>query len=287
MQTILVTGATGRVGGETVRLLRERGLPVRALVRDVERAAGLAALGAQLVQGDQSRPETLGPALAGVEAVLVSSSNDTGQLERERNVVEAAVAAGTRRIVKVSAICAAADAPASILRTHAAVEAVAAASGLEWTSLRPITFMQNFLLYAQMIRATGTFYGAMDDAAVALVDTRDVAAVAACCLADDGHAGRVYEVTGGEALSYPEAAARLGEALGKRVSYVDLPADVARQGMVDAGVPGWLADDLTALGELFKGPVGSTVTSTVRDVTGADPIAFDAFARDHVAFFTG
>lgn len=284
---ILVTGATGRIGGETVRLLRQRGLSVRALVRDVGRAAALAATGAQLVQGDQARPESLGPALEGATAVLVSSSNDVGQLQRECNVVDAARAAGTRRVVKVSAICAAADAPASILRTHAAAEAYMAASGLEWTSLRPITFMQNFLLYAQTIRATGTFYGAMDDARVALIDTRDVAAVAARCLVEDGHAGRTYELTGGEALSYPEAAARLGEALGRPVAYVNLPPEVARQGMVDVGLPGWLADDLTALGELFKGPVGSTVSPVVRDVTGADPISFAAFARDHAAQFLG
>lgn len=287
---ILITGATGQVGGETARELRRQGHAVRALVRDPgsPAAVALAAVGVELVPGDQARPETLGAALAGVFAVLVGSSNDEGQLEREGNVIAAVQAAGHgARIVKLAALGTAPGSPISILATHAAVEARLAASGLAWTSLRPGSFMQNFLRYADTIRGHGAFYGCQGEAPIAMVDTRDVAAVAAGCLTatGDAHAGKAYEVTGGEALTYAEAAAAIAAATGTAVAYVDVPPAAARQGMVDAGLPGWLADDLVGLAKLFEGPLGRDVTSVVQDVTGRPPHTFAAFAREHASLF--
>lgn len=287
VSTILVTGATGQIGGETARLLQAEGHAVRALVRDAGSAGAvaLAAAGVQLVEGDQARPETLAAALAGVEAVLVASSNDEGQVERESNVIAAAAAAGTRRVVKIAALGTVAGSPISILRRHAAIEERLAASGLEWTSLRPGSFMQNFLRYAATVRAAGVFHGCQGDAPVALVDTRDVAAVAARCLADGGHAGKVYELSGPEALTFADAAAALARAAGRPVDYIDLPPAAASQGMIDAGLPAWLADDLVGLAELFKGPLGRQTTTAVADVTGHAPRTFAAFALEHAGLF--
>lgn len=284
---IIVTGATGQVGGETARELRRQGHAVRALVRDPGSAAaqGLAAAGVELVQGDQARPETLAPAFAGGTAVLLGSSNDEGQAERESNVIAAAEAAGARRIVKIAALGTAPGSPISILATHAAVEARLAASALEWTSLRPGSFMQNFLRYADTIQGHGAFYGCQGEAPIALVDTRDVAAVAAGCLVQDGHAGKVYEVTGPEALTYAQAAGLLAAALGKPVTYVDVPGEAAREAMVGMGLPGWLADDLVALSALFDSPLGRNVATTVADVTGHPARSFAAFAGEHVSHF--
>ena len=287
VSTILITGATGQIGGETARLLQAEGHAVRALVRDAASAGAtaLAAAGVQVVQGDQARPETLAGALAGVEAVLVASSNDVGQVERESNVIAAAATAGVRRIVKISALGTVAGSPISLLATHAAIEQRLAASGIEWTSLRPGSFMQNFLRYAATVKAAGAFYGCQGNAPVALIDTRDVAAVAARCLADGGHAERVYELSGPEALTYADAAAALAAASGRPVAYVDLPPAAARQGMIDAGLPPWLADDLVGLAELFKGPLGRQTTTAVADFTGQAPRTFAAFAREHAGLF--
>ena len=286
---ILVTGATGQIGGETARLLQSEGRAVRALVRDAGSAGAraLAAAGVHIVEGDQARPATLAAALAGVEAVLVASSNDEGQVEREGNVIAAATAAGARRIVKIAALGTVAGSPISILRMHAAIEERLAASGVEWTSLRPGSFMQNFLRYADSIKAAGVFYGCQGDAPVALIDTRDVAAVAARCLADGGHAGKVYELSGPQALTYADAAAALAAASGRTVDYVDVPPAAARQGMIDAGLPAWLADDLVGLAALFEGPLGRQTTATVATVTGRAPRTFAAFAEEHAGLFRG
>ena len=162
---------------------------------------------------------------------------------------------------------------------------MSAASGLEWTSLRPGSFMQNFLRYADSVKAAGVFYGCQGDAPIALIDTRDVAAVAARCLVDGGHAGKVYELSGPETLTYAEAAAALATASGRPVAYVDVPPAAARQGMVDAGLPPWLADDLVGLAALFEGPLGRQTTSVVADVTGRPARTFAAFAREHAGLF--
>lgn len=290
---ILITGATGQVGGETARELRFQAHAVRALVRDPRSAAAqaLAAVGVELVQGDQSRPETLGAAVAGVSAILLGSSNDKGQVEREGNVIAAAAASGAApRIVKIAALGTTPGSPISILATHAEIESRLAASGLPWTSLRPGSFMQNFLRYTDTIRGAGVFYGCQGDAPIAMVDIRDIAAVAAACLAGPlqpgtGSAGHVHEVTGPEAITYAQAAAILAAAAGRPVAYVDVPGAAARQGMIDMGLPDWLADDLVGLAALFDSPLGRNVSPVVEELTGRPARSFATFAADHAAAF--
>ena len=285
---ILITGATGQVGGETTRELLRQGQAVRALVRDPQSAAAqaLAAAGAELAPGDQARPDTLAAAFSGVTAVLLGSSNDEGQVERESNVIAAAEAAGVERIVKIAALGTTPGSPISILATHAAVEARLAASSVAWTSLRPGSFMQNFLRYTDTISGHGAFYGCQGEAPTAMVDIRDLAAVAAGCLTQAGHAGKIYEVTGPEALSHAQAAAAISEATGQPCTYVDVPGAAAREAMVGMGLPGWLADDLVALAALFDSPLGRNVTTVVPDITGSPARSFATFARDHVSQFT-
>lgn len=285
---ILITGATGQVGGETTRELLRQGQAVRALVRDPQSAAAqaLAAAGAELAPGDQARPDTLAAAFSGVTAVLLGSSNDEGQVERESNVIAAAEAAGVERIVKIAALGTTPGSPISILATHAAVEARLAASSVAWTSLRPGSFMQNFLRYTDTISGHGAFYGCQGEAPIAMVDIRDLAAVAAGCLTQAGHAGKIYEVTGPEALSHAQAAAAISEATGQPCTYVDVPGAAAREAMVGMGLPGWLADDLVALAALFDSALGRNVTTVVPDITGSPARSFATFARDHVSQFT-
>ena len=285
---LLITGATGQVGGETARELLRQGQAVRVLVRDPQSPAAqaLAAAGAELATGDQARPGTLAAAFAGVSAVLLGSANDEGQVERESNVIAAAEAAGAQRIVKLAALGTTPGSPISILATHAAVEARLAASSVAWTSLRPGSFMQNFLRYTDTITGHGAFYGCQGDAPIAMVDVRDLAAVAAGCLTQDGHAGKVYEVTGPEALSHAQAAGAIAEATGQPCTYVDVPGAAAREAMVGMGLPGWLADDLVALAAHFDSPLGRNVTTVVPDITGRPARSFATFARDHVSQFT-
>src|SRR5262249_20779088 len=126
---ILVTGATGNVGGEIVKQLAGLGMSVRALVRNRAKAADMEASNVEIVEGDLSKPRTLVPALEGVAKALISSSPDPLQAALQNGLIEAAKRAGVRHIVKISAMGAAPDAPVSFGRWHAETERYLEQSG--------------------------------------------------------------------------------------------------------------------------------------------------------------
>ena len=107
-----------------------------------------------------------------------------------------------------------------------------------------------------------------------MVDPRDVAAVAATALVDDGHSGRTYVVTGPSAISYDDVAASLADALGRDVAYLDVTPEEARRAMLDQGLPPFVVGQLGAVFTALRGGDQATTTDTVRSVTGRRPRPF-------------
>lgn len=285
---ILVTGATGTTGSEVVKELARLGAKdVRLLVRDPQKAVAVGEPGFEVVAGDLSKPETLGGALEGVETAFLLSAPNPGLIEMEGNFVEAARRAGTRRVVKLSAIGADPRGPEGFGKWHGQAEERLKSSGLAWTMLRPNFFMQNLLGSAQTVAQQGVVYQAGGDGRASLVDTRDIAAVAARALVEGGHEGQSYLITGPEALSYREVAGKLSEAVGREVKYVALSPEDFRQGALARGLPVWLVDALAVLNELFASSKAAATTDVVREVGKKEPITFDQFARDHAQAFKG
>ncbi len=284
---ILVTGATGNVGSQLVPTLVRRGAQVRALVHTPEKAKIVEGPGVEIVFGDYDDPASLDAAMQGVEALflLVFPSPD-GQRQPD-NLIAAANEAGVRRIVKLSALGAAADSPSMLGRWQHESEQRVAASGLAFTHLQPHSFMQNFFNFAPAIAEQGAIYAPMKDGRISAVDVRDIAEVAAAVLTEDGHEGKTYVLTGPEAISYADAARALSEVLGRTVSYVDVPPDAARQGMVDAGLPSWLASEMVALYEIFAAGYAADVSPAVEEITGSPGRTFARFAQDHADRFGG
>ncbi|HVF43700.1 MAG TPA: SDR family oxidoreductase [Pyrinomonadaceae bacterium] len=285
---ILITGATGTTGREVVSELQRLGAAsVRALVRDPARASFIREAGFETVGGDFDRPETLDAALEGVETALLLTPPSPLTYAYQRDFIESAKRAGLRRVVKVSAIGADADAPEGFGKWHGQAEEFLKASGLEWTILRPNFFMQNLLGQAHSVATQGAIYQPGGDARASLIDARDIASVAARALTDGGHEGKTYTLTGPEALSYGEAAAKISEATGKDVRYVALTPEQFREGALAQGLPEWLVSALERLNELFASGDAAEVTDDVRSVGGREPTTFDEFARDHAAAFRG
>ena len=284
---ILVTGATGRVGGEVVRLLAARGAPVRAFVRGAHADGGPAV---EVAHGDFARPETLEPALEGVERVFLASSQDPRQAELQGNVVEAAARAGVKRIVKLSGI-AASVAPAArtaIGRAHWETEQQIERSGIAFTLLRPNLYMQSLLEWsAPLARQTGVLAAPMGDAPIAMVDARDVAAVAVAALVDTADRSAVYEVSGPRAISYPYLAERVSAATGTRIRYVHMSQPLARRAMMRMGRPDWYADHILEIARLFGIGAGATTTQVVQQVTGNPPRTIDGFLAEQADSFRG
>jgi uncharacterized protein YbjT (DUF2867 family) len=277
---ILVTGAGGNVGRPLIDELVSAGLPVRAAHHSADKAARARAAGLDAVEVDYARPETLAPALDGVESVFLLAAGVHGQIEGETNVVRAAKAAGVRRIVKLS-VFGAAEEEFVFARTHRPVEREIEASGLAWTFLRPASFMQNFTNFmAPTIRSQHAIYTLIPDSAFNHVDTRDVARVAATVLAREGHEGQAYTLTGPRSFSYREAARAIGVVTGTPVQVVALTESDLRAGMKSHGVPDVYADALVDLDRWYESGKGDVVTSSIQDITGREPNSFENFVKE-------
>jgi uncharacterized protein YbjT (DUF2867 family) len=284
---LLLTGATGTIGGELARLLLESGRPFRAMVRDPSRAESLNHSGVELVRGDLCDPGSLEGAFGGASRVFVLTPAHEHQGKWKANAIAAAKRAGADYVVQVSALGAATDAPTKLGRDHAAAEQAVAESGLAYTILRPHSFMQNLLAQAGAIAARGEFYSSTGEGRIAMVDARDTARVAAQLLTDpSGHEGATYEITGPAAISHPEAAGVLSDTLGKEVRYVDLSSDAIRGSLTEMGLPEWLADDLVTLNAIYRAGHGRYASTHVQDVTATPARDFAAFVADHRDLFT-
>jgi uncharacterized protein YbjT (DUF2867 family) len=284
---IFITGATGRVGGAILKQLAIHGTPVRALLRDPEKAAAVADLGGEPVIADLAQARSLEVALDGVSAALLVSPLDPHQVELQNNFIDAAKRVGQVHVVKISGLGTALDSPVRSGRWHAQTEKYLEDSGLPYTHLRPLFFMQNILRFAPTIRATGEFTGALSQGKVAMVDVTDIAAIAAAVLTTPGHAGKAYTLTGPEALSYEEVAERLSNWLGRRVIYKDIPLKVMRQRLLASGMPEWHVDIQIEFSTALSSGQASTVSDTVEAVTGSAPRTLSQFIREHIALFNG
>jgi uncharacterized protein YbjT (DUF2867 family) len=282
---VLVTGATGQVGSNTVRELARRGVPVRAFVRDAARAEELLGGQVELATGNLDDPASIDAALAGIGRVMLCTPNHPRQVEHELNVIDAAVAAGVRRLVKIGANGAEVGSPLAFWDAHGRIEQHLVRAGLPAVVLHPSSYTSNLLAAAGTIKELGRFFAPAADAKITLVDPRDVAAVAAVVLTEDGHDGRTYLLTGPEAVTYHEAAEQLSTALGRPIRFVDVPDAAARDGMVQAGLPDWLADQLVILWQQLRRGAAATTTDVVRVLTGREPRSVADFARDHAAAF--
>jgi uncharacterized protein YbjT (DUF2867 family) len=286
---ILITGATGLNGAAAVREFARRGEPVRALVRDHDRAKALVGSAPiEVVEGDMLRPASLGAALDGIERVLMISSADPRLVETQCTFIDAAKRAGVRHIVKFSGIGAALDSGFRFTRMHAEIEAYLEASGLAWTHLRPSQFMQVYFREVRTIVAEGAFYLPLGDARLAPVDVDDIAKVAFAVLHGEGHESKRYSMTGPETLTMGEIAERLTPVVGRRIRYVDVAPQEKHRTLIAAGIPAAFAD---AMDELFedrrRGNQEATVDLSTHEALGVTPTTFAEFAQRHASVFRG
>jgi uncharacterized protein YbjT (DUF2867 family) len=282
---ILVTGATGKTGLDVVRGLAIVGAGVRALVRDAKKAPALRRPGVEIAVGDLGNPDSLRAAFHGVDRVFLCSAADPQQVELQGNLLWAAKEAGVKQVVKLSVLGSSLDSPVPFARWHAETEKQLIATGIPWTFLRPHFFMQNLLGYAPAIRAQGSLSLPLRLAKIPLVDTRDVAAVAVTTLTGAGHERKIYDITGPEALSGANLAAKLAKAAGKAIRFVDVSPDQARKEMLAAGWPEWLATSMTALYGVFATGHAAAISRVVEELTSYPPRSFDDWARENAAAF--
>ncbi len=284
---IVVTGATGNVGSILIPKLIAMGATVRALVRDESKAQGLRDQGVEVVSGDLDKPETLEAAFSGVDKVFLITAPNPNQVTQARNAIAAAKRAGSPHIVRLSAgaFNTTAHSPSRVTRPHAEIDAELKASGLPYTLLKPHNFMQNTLMLAQTVASDGAVYIPMKQGKLGMIDVRDIVDVAAKVLAEDGHEGKTYALTGPASISYHDVAAGLSKALGKEVKYVDVPLEAAREAMVGMGLPDWIVGALTEYNNAFSEGSGDFTTNDFEEITGHPARSYETFAHDFAQAF--
>ncbi len=285
---IIITGATGTTGRPLVRSLVKAGMHVRAVTRDPEGARAIPGFeGAEVVHGDQALPETLGAAFSGGEKLFLLSSFDRHLVETETQMILTAKRAGIKHVVKLSVFAPQPDCPSDIVQNHLRVERVLEASGVAWTHLRPNSYMQNFFTYYFPVsQSRHRFQQCTGAGQMSLIDSRDISDVAAVVLTQQGHEGKVYDLTGPEPLSYAQVAARLSAVFEEDVRYEDMSMSAYVHFLHDRGLPDWGISTIAGLyGTAFREGRYAPVSTVVQDLTGKPARSIDDFARDHRAQF--
>ncbi len=265
-----ITGATGQLGRLVVEQLKQK-VAAKQIVALVRTPAKATALGVEAREGDYGNPAQLKKALAGVETLLLISSNELGQrAAQHRNVIEAAKEAGVTRVVYTSLLHADRSAIRLLAEEHLATESDLKASGLHWTILRNGWYTENYTASIPGAVAHGAFMGAAGTGKISSATRADYAAAAAAALSTEGHVGQAYELAGDQAYSLEEFAAEISRQTGKAIPYkhmseaeyakvlerVGLPAQMAQAyANFDAGAAqGALFDDGRALSKLIGRP---------------------------------
>ena len=263
-----VTGATGQLGSRIARLLADSGVQQRLLVRDPARAPSLR--DAEVAQAPYGEKHALLDAFDGVHTLLMVSASETAdRVSLHRATIDAAVAAGVRRIVYTSFVGASPGATFTFARDHWHTEEYLRAAGIDFTFLRDNMYLDFIPGFAG---EDGVIRGPAGDGRVAAVARDDVAAVAARVLTSDAHSGMTYDLTGPTAFTLAEAAAWISEAQGRPVRYEAETLDEAYRSREGFGAPAWeVAGWVTSYAAIASGEL-SVVTSAVEDLTGQPPI---------------
>jgi uncharacterized protein YbjT (DUF2867 family) len=281
---ILVTGGTGLIGSEVLRLLSHSGVAACGLTRNPQKAKTIP--GITWVAGDLAKPDTLPAAFRGARTLFLNSAVSEDLVALQNNGIAAARAAAVKHIVKLSAFGASDHSKAPICLMHYEVEKEMRESGMDWTIIRPHHFMQNLLAQAPYIIKEGVVYSASGDGKIPYTDARDIAAVATVTLTQPGHTSKWYVVTGSEALSYRQATEIIGRTIGRQLRFVDETPEESRARRKREGYPPAILESALAI-SAYQRAGGKTVTiaTVVKDLTGKPPRTFQEFAREHAAAF--
>lgn len=283
---ILVTGATGDVGGAVLAGLADKPVAVRAFVGD-RADITIKAANIEVVRGDFSSDADMRRALEGVDAAFLATEICPAMVDMQSKFIALAKIGGVRRLVHLSGVGANLQiCCARTLRWLGQLEATASSSGMTVTHLRSTFMMQNLLQFAAEIKREGLIAGPFRSGRWTFVDAQDVGAVGAVVLLNEQHDGQTFVVTGSESLSYKTVAERFSVALGKPVRYVDITANEARGKLQAAGHnPVMVEATLELWDACASNLVNVAPTNIVQELTGRPPRSLEDFIAAHRAQF--
>ena len=276
---VAVTGATGAVGGKVAELLAARGVAQRLVVRDPARAPQLPGVEDVRRIADYGHADDVRRALDGVDTLfLVPAQEAADRLQRHFAAVDAAAAAGVRKITYLSFVAASADSTFTLGRDHWATEERVRAAGVAWTFPRMNLYL-DFL--PMMVTESGAIEGPAGEGRTASVTRDDVAEVCAALLAAGGHDGETHDITGPETITLAQAAARMSAASGRRIRFHDQTPEEAYASRAHYGAPDWQVEAWVSTYTAIKNGDVAEVTDTVPRLTGHPATNLDQYLAAH------
>ncbi len=273
----LVIGATGRTGRAALSALLETGENVRAVLRDPKKINHLPhAPGLDFVFGDIRDMTVLAQSMQGIEVVYLSLSNGPTQEATETAIVDVAHAQGVRKIVKLSGPTAGPKSQIAIARMHGRIEARIRDLGFDHVFLRPYAFMQNLRNQLDPLVNAGTLFGSTADAKLNMIDARDVGAVAAHAMRNDQLTAAAVELTGSEAVTYAEVAARLTAMIGAPICYLNRLPEAYAAELRQQGLPEWTVEHILEIQALTR-DMPEKPNNAVEALLGRAPLSLDAY----------
>jgi uncharacterized protein YbjT (DUF2867 family) len=276
---ILVTGASGNIGAPLVNELQAIGADFAVLRSKPSTATSLETRVADF--GDVT---ALTQAFKGIDTLFLLFPLVENKVQLATNAAAAAKAAGVKHIVRSSGAGADSSSGFALPKLQGTIDDILVATGIPTTFLRPGSFMQNYVTYQSQAIKDGSIYMADGGKSQALIDTRDIAAVAARILANPApHAGRSYMLTGGEDVTGAQAAATISAALGKSVQHISVPTEAAVATMNQWGLPPFIVNVMDSLNKIVSAGYASGVSPDVENILGRKPRTFGAFVNENAA----
>ena len=273
---ILVTGATGNIGKEVVRQLREKGADFVALVnkREIE--------GVETVSANFADLNSLEEAMKGISTLFMVLQNHPEMEKWGQNIIEAAKKAGIKHIVRSSGSLADKNSPLLIRKLLGETDQVVMDSGIDYTITSPSFFMQNFINYFTDDYKNGAIYQSAGDGQASWVDVRDIAAVnVEILLSPEKYKGQNLTITGSESFDYSEAVLKMNNILGKESKYIAISDEAATDAMKGLHFPDFIIELMISLNQCLVQGIAEETTNVVEEVTGKKPILFDQFVNEN------
>lgn len=280
--TYLVTGATGNIGARVVERLLQGGEQTRVFVRNADKATRRYGDRVDVTVGDLADPAALARAVDGVDVVfLVTTGPDLA--ETDKRAASVAKAAGVRLLVKLSTDDVEHGVGTGVW--HREGEAAIRHSGIEFVFVQPSGFMDNFLRWADAIKADGVVRCAAGDGAIPFIHSDDIADVAIAAMTNPQYAGRSVPITGPQALSFADMTSKVGAAIGRELRFQPVSDDEERRQQATWGSPEPLIEARLSIFRAMRDGGLAGVSDNVTKILGREPISFDRWAHQNTAAF--
>ncbi|OGT29773.1 MAG: hypothetical protein A3E87_05420 [Gammaproteobacteria bacterium RIFCSPHIGHO2_12_FULL_35_23] len=279
-QKILVTGVTGTVGSEVIKALLKKGIKVRAGVRSLAKIENTPWKNqVEVVVFDYEQPEVLKNALKNITKLFfVSPPGSYTEKEIAESVLEQSRKQGLKYIVRLSGMGADKH---NLFANHQAADNLLLSSKIDYTSLQPNTFMQNFYNYQTAIKEQDKIIEPAGKGKTSFIDARDIAEVAATILTETGHENKIYELTGGESLDYYQAAKLFSDVLGRTINYKPLSEQEYIKAKEAEGIPAEYSKKFMKFYKMVESDEYAHISPIVEKILGRKPITLKQFIIDY------